>query len=227
MPDTPIPIEIWDIERLVPYTKNAKLHPEEHVAKLAASIRQFGWTQPIIVWTDGSIIAGHGRRLAALSLGMKKVPVVVRSDLTKIQADTLRLADNKVASTQYDEGLFAESMREIIDQLPDESEFDGLYDIFETRDVDFFRSDMGEMDDSHFADDIGAAVAEQAERNKEALKETDETVAPIGDAFGFKRVSIQESRQIRGFMEKIEASTGLQGPSALIEFMRITLEADE
>ena len=83
-------IEIWDIKDLVPYEMNAKKHPQDQVEKLATAITKFGWTQPIVVWNNGEIIAGHGRRLAALHLGMKKVPVVVRSDLSKVEADALQ-----------------------------------------------------------------------------------------------------------------------------------------
>ena len=82
-------IELWDLDKIVPYAANAKKHPPDQVRKLATAITKFGWTQPIVVAGNGEIIAGHGRRLAAIQLGLAKVPVICRRDLTKAEADAL------------------------------------------------------------------------------------------------------------------------------------------
>ncbi|MDE4297103.1 ParB/Srx family N-terminal domain-containing protein [Phaeobacter gallaeciensis] len=217
--EAPRPVEIWDIEKLIPYELNAKKHPEDQVRKLATAISTFGWSQPIVVWTNGEIIAGHGRRLAALHLGLKKVPVDVRSDLTKAEADALRLADNRVTSTEYDMGMIQDELRRLEDELGDMNI--QLTDLgFDDKEVDFSTADLGEIDDSFFADDIGAAVEQQRQENEASIEETDQTAAPVGDALGFKRVSVMQSREIRSLMAKIEEETGNAGPDALIYAMR-------
>lgn len=93
----PLQVEWWGVERVIPYPQNAKQHPENQIAILAKVIKNFGWQQPIVVDGDGTIIAGHARRLAALSLGQTEVPVVVASHLTPEQTRLLRIADNRTA----------------------------------------------------------------------------------------------------------------------------------
>jgi ParB-like chromosome segregation protein Spo0J len=70
-------IEQWPLARLQPYAKNAKVHGADQVAKLAASMAEFGWTVPCLVGEDGELIAGHGRVLAATQLGLTEAPVIV------------------------------------------------------------------------------------------------------------------------------------------------------
>ncbi len=72
---SPDRIETWPVERLRPYAGNAKMHRQDQVAKIAASMAKFGWTVPCMVADDGELIAGHGRVLAASMLGLKDVPV--------------------------------------------------------------------------------------------------------------------------------------------------------
>jgi hypothetical protein len=76
-------VEEWPIEDVHPYANNAKEHPDEQVEKIRSSIKNYGWDQPIVVDAGGEIIKGHGRRLAAKSLGMAEVPVIVREDLSE------------------------------------------------------------------------------------------------------------------------------------------------
>jgi ParB-like chromosome segregation protein Spo0J len=90
-------IERWPVERLIPYAKNARTHSEEQVAQIAASIAEFGWTNPILVGPDGVLIAGHARLAAARKLKMADVPVIVLEHLTESQRRALVLADNKLA----------------------------------------------------------------------------------------------------------------------------------
>jgi DNA modification methylase len=94
MPDK---LERWPIERLVPYEKNARTHSPEQVAQIAASIQEFGFTNPILVASDDGILAGHGRLAAAKDLGLSEVPVVVLDHLTPTQRRAYVLADNKLA----------------------------------------------------------------------------------------------------------------------------------
>lgn len=204
-------IEIWDIEKIIPYEKNAKIHSDEQVSKLATAILTFGWTQPIVVDVDGIIIAGHGRRLAAIKLGRAKVPVICRRDLTKAQADALRLADNRVTSVEYDMSLIQDELQRLV---ADDIDLTTLG--FDAKEIEFSIADLGALDPSMFVEDVSAAVEEQKKETKAAAERIDDTAAPVGDALGFKRVTINESRQLRELMGKIEAKTGKQGVEALL-----------
>ena len=93
----PSKIERWPIDRLVPYERNARTHSPEQVAQIAASIQEFGFTNPILVDGKDGIIAGHGRLLAAKDLGLVEVPVVVLDHLTPEQKRAYVLVDNKLA----------------------------------------------------------------------------------------------------------------------------------
>src|SRR5215471_10160282 len=92
-----IRIELRPIVKLIAYERNARTHTPEQVAQIAASIQEFGWTNPILVGSDDGIIAGHARLLAAQMLGMTEVPVIVLGHLTPAQRKALVLADNKLA----------------------------------------------------------------------------------------------------------------------------------
>ena len=89
-------IERWSPEKLVPYARNARTHSEEQVAQIAASIVEFGFTNPILAGSDGVIVAGHGRLAAAQKLGLDTVPVVVLDHLTPTQRRALIIADNRI-----------------------------------------------------------------------------------------------------------------------------------
>lgn len=89
-------VQYWPIDDVHPYPNNPR-NNDEAVEYVANSIREFGWQQPIVVDTDGTIIAGHTRLKAAKRLGMDTVPVVVADNLTPAQVNAYRLADNKVA----------------------------------------------------------------------------------------------------------------------------------
>jgi DNA modification methylase len=90
-------VEHWPVGQLVPYEKNARTHSEKQIDQIAASIREFGFTSPILAGGDHTVVAGHGRLLAARKLGLASVPVVVLDHLTPVQRRALALADNKIA----------------------------------------------------------------------------------------------------------------------------------
>lgn len=90
-------IERRPVSKLIPYASNSRTHSDAQVAQIAASIKEFGWTNPILVDGDDSIIAGHGRLLAARKLGMEDVPCIVLSHLSKAQQRALVIADNQLA----------------------------------------------------------------------------------------------------------------------------------
>ena len=94
---TNLQVVTWPVEKLIPFVRNARTHSDEQVAQIAASIAEFGWTSPILAGSDGIIIAGHARLLAARKLGMTEVPVIVLDHLTQTQRRALVLADNRLA----------------------------------------------------------------------------------------------------------------------------------
>lgn len=99
-------IEQWPIDRPVPYARNARIISDQAVAKVAASLKEYGWRQPIVVDGDGVIIAGHTRLQAAQRLGMDKVPVHVAKDLSEQQVKAYRLADNRTGQeSEWDNDL--------------------------------------------------------------------------------------------------------------------------
>lgn len=90
-------IEQWPTGKLLPYARNARTHSDDQVAQIAASIAEFGFTNPILAGSDGVIVAGHGRLAAAQKLGLEIVPVVVLDHLTPTQRRALVIADNRIA----------------------------------------------------------------------------------------------------------------------------------
>jgi DNA modification methylase len=108
-------IEQWPLARLQPYAKNAKTHGADQVAKIAASMAEFGWTVPCLVAEDGGLIAGHGRVLAATQLGLTDAPVIVLGHLTEAQRRAYRLADNKLTELgTWDEALLSAELQELL-----------------------------------------------------------------------------------------------------------------
>jgi hypothetical protein len=90
-------VEKWSIDKLIPYARNARTHSDEQVAQIAASIKEWGWTTPVLVDEQGSIIAGHGRTLAAQKLKMPEVPVMVAKGWSDAKKRAYIIADNKLA----------------------------------------------------------------------------------------------------------------------------------
>src|ERR1700674_953103 len=92
-----IQVERWPISRLIPRITNPRTHTPEQVAQVAASMKEFGWTNPILVGADNDLLAGHARLLAASQLGMIEVLVIVLGHLTEAQRRALVIADNQLA----------------------------------------------------------------------------------------------------------------------------------
>tara|TARA_R110000772_G_scaffold13110_1_gene39145 strand:- start:2336 stop:2971 length:636 start_codon:yes stop_codon:yes gene_type:complete len=90
-------VERRSVESLIPYARNARTHSDEQVAQIAASIKEWGWTTPVLVDENGQIIAGHGRVMAARKLGIEEVPVMIARGWTEAQRRAYVLADNKLA----------------------------------------------------------------------------------------------------------------------------------
>jgi DNA modification methylase len=85
------------VDKLIPYVNNSRTHSDEQIAQIASSIKEFGWTNPILVDGENGIIAGHGRLMAARKLGYKEVPTIELKDLTETQRKAYIIADNRLA----------------------------------------------------------------------------------------------------------------------------------
>ena len=136
-------ITLIDTGELIPYTNNVKEHPDEQVKKIASSIKNYGWDQPIVVDADNEIIKGHGRLQAAELLGLDEVPVIRRDDLTDAEAKAARIADNKTAESPWENDLLATELALLEDQPIDmgtlgfdDGEIDGYLDDIETPEFD-------------------------------------------------------------------------------------------
>lgn len=116
------------ISEIRPYEKNPRIN-DGAVEKVAASLEEFGWKQPIVIDSDGVIIAGHTRYKAAQKLGMDKVPCLVADDLTEDQVRAYRLADNKVSDYAiWDNKLLLEELDAIPDDIFTGFELGGIFD---------------------------------------------------------------------------------------------------
>ena len=110
----PLAVSYRPVSALIPFAKNARTHSDAQVAQIAASIREFGWTNPILVDGDNGIIAGHGRLLAARKLGMATVPVIELAGLSEAQKRALVIADNKLAlNAGWDDELLGLELGEL------------------------------------------------------------------------------------------------------------------
>jgi DNA modification methylase len=123
-------VEFIKVKDIKPYKKNAKKHPQEQIEYIKNSIKEFGFRQNLVVDKDNVIIIGHGRLEAAKQLGLEYVPCIKAEDLTEEQIKALRLADNKVAESEWDFDLL-------------DSELDDIFDI----DMSDFGFDLGEDDE--------------------------------------------------------------------------------
>jgi len=111
-----IEIQYKATEDLIPYARNSRTHSAEQVAQIAASIREFGWTNPILIDGENGIIAGHGRVLAAHKLGETQVPTIELSHMSDTQKRAYIIADNKLA---LNAGWDSEMLALEIDELKD------------------------------------------------------------------------------------------------------------
>lgn len=111
-------IEMVSIESLIPYAKNARTHSDEQVAQIAGSIKEFGFNNPVLVDADNSVIAGHGRLMAARKLGLTEVPVVKLQHLTESQRKAYVLADNRIAlNSGWDTSMLTLELQDLKDEI--------------------------------------------------------------------------------------------------------------
>ena len=120
------------VDALIPYARNSRTHSDEQVAQIAASVREFGWTNPVLIDGDNGIIAGHGRVLAARKLGLVDVPCIELAGLTDTQRRAYIIADNKLGlNAGWDDELLAIEFAELAD-----AGFDNLLTGFTQDEID-------------------------------------------------------------------------------------------
>ena len=179
-------IQVWPIGDLIPFDRNARTHSEEQVAQVVKSIREFKWTNPILVGADRVIIAGHARLEAARFLNMTEVPVIMLPHLSELQRRALVIADNQIAANAgWDEDVLR-------------GELHGL----EAEDFDM--SLLGFTDDELAAIEDGGEV-EPGKTDEDAVPEVAETAVTVpGDVWllGAHRLLCGDSTQLEA-VEKV------------------------
>jgi ParB-like chromosome segregation protein Spo0J len=204
----------YPIADLKEYKNNTKKHTPETTAKLAALIKENGFTDPILVNKKGVIIAGHGRRLAMIELGYKTIPAFVFDHLTSTQERALRVSHNKAASVHYDAEKMAIEVKELYDLGVSQEQL-GL----DAKEFEIMTKDLDVQNDDAFVDDLQAAVEEQNEETHENIAEMDERMVPLYKALGFKEVPKASERSLLEFMARIESETGKKGQEAFCDFV--------
>jgi hypothetical protein len=205
-------IQMWDTSRPKPYALNAKIHDDAQVTKIAASIQKFGWRgNPIVVDENEVILAGHGRRLAALKLGLKQVPVVQMKDMTEDEKRAYRLADNRVAISNLDADILAQEIEGL--------DFD-LNEFFDAKEISFVTADLGTLNESAFVADLDAEIDAQSAETTATIAAAADKPVPVAKALGFKTIKGADERAVARFMATIEADTGKTGVDAFMAFVR-------
>ena len=151
-------IETLTIDSLIPYARNSRTHSDAQVAQIAASMREFGFTNPVLIDNEGGIIAGHGRVMAARQLGMNEVPCIRLGHLTEAQRRLYVIADNKLGlNAGWDDNMLALELRELMDAGHDV----GLTG-FELADIDQLLAGLDATPEGHTDPDEAPAVQAEA-----------------------------------------------------------------
>jgi len=154
-------IEFIKTADLVPYANNSRTHTREQIEQVAASIREFGFTNPVLIDKDNGIIAGHARTLAAFKIGMGEVPCIRLSHLTEAQKKAYVIADNKLAlNAGWDEDMLAKEIQDLV---------------LEEFDVDLIGFTAEELDDILNIDEKTQIIEDEAPEPKK------EAVSKLGD----------------------------------------------
>jgi ParB-like chromosome segregation protein Spo0J len=153
---------------LIPYENNTRTHSEEQINQIASSIREFGFTNPVLIDENDGIIAGHGRVMGANLLDMKEVPTITLSGLSEAQIKAYIIADNKIAlNAGWDEELLQIELQSL-DEMDFNYEDLGFNFNFELEEID---DDLFEEDNINDDDTIKLSVECNSETDKQQLKE--------------------------------------------------------
>ena len=180
-------IEMMPTDRLVPYIRNARTHSADQVAQIAASIAEFGFTNPILIGEDEVIIAGHGRLQAARSLGLTEVPVIVLDHLSDAQRRALVIADNRIAEhAGWDEQLLAAEIAALRDEA------------FDLEVIGFSEDELHDLLDGlddPAADGMGFGGGAQAGGDEQTPAQAAAPSATLAERFGIPPFSILDARK--------------------------------
>jgi len=152
-------VELVETDTLIPYTNNPKEHPDKQIQKIASSIKNYGWDQPIVVDENNEIIKGHGRLQAAELLDLTEVPIIRREDLTDAEKKASRIADNKTAESRWNDDLLATEFEEL--EFSDGIEIESTG--FDTSEID----ELLEPDDMEVPDSFDEVDDEEIETEHE------------------------------------------------------------
>lgn len=191
-----IEVKETPLDQIKEYERNARTHSKEQIAQIAESIRQFGFTNPVLIDRDGVLIAGHGRLAAARTLAMKAVPTITLDKLNPAQVKALRIADNKIAlNSGWDVAALAEEFGKLADV-----QFDLALTGFSLKEV-------------KFATDRGDVQIEQIDQAY-----TRKVKSPVYEITG-KRPGLAElfdTKKVRALIEEIEASSQPEAVKAFL-----------
>ncbi|SDM20164.1 site-specific DNA-methyltransferase [Halarsenatibacter silvermanii] len=157
-------VELVRIEALISYINNPKEHPMKQIEKIASSIKHYGFTQPVVIAEDNEIIIGHGRVQAAKKLGLEEVPAIKRDDLSEAEIRALRIADNKVAESEWN-----------MEQLSEELELLEMDDI-PLEDVGFSEEDIEEFDFGGGQEVVEDDFNEEVDKDEPAITEKGDVI---------------------------------------------------
>jgi hypothetical protein len=208
-------VQLFDVDKCIPYPKNNKLHPAEQIDRLAAAMKASGFDQPIVLDIDHVIIKGHGRLLAAIKNGMTKVPVIIRDDLSKAEADAARISDNITTSTAYDTRAMQEEIKRLLANSDDGLTADMMG--LSQKEQDMLLADTEIPDLSVIMNDTHADIAAQRADDAVRVAKSDQSEVKLNDAFGFKTVTGEQARAIAHFVARAEGQTGKVGRDAVID----------
>lgn len=215
-----VAVESWDVEKVIPYPMNHKIHPPKHISLLTRSIKAQGLLDPIVVDEAGVIISGHGRFEAIKALEWVKVPVRVLRGITDEQASALRIAANKTVSNEYDVDVLTREL-----QALSQASFDLLSLGFDDRELTILLEDVGVLDTEKMVDDLDSAIAAHDESVAEKTEETDKSTIRLDQAFGFKRVSLRHQKTFQRFIAEVHAaSCNASVEDALVAHMKSYLD---
>ena len=174
-------VERRDISGLIPYDRNAKLHPDSQIDQLANSIREWGWTIPILIDENDTVLAGHGRLYAAQQLGLTDVPCMVAEGWSEDKKKAYIIADNKLAEKGgWDNALLYSELKQINDSSFDlslmgmEDEFD-LMDFSPNLEPTTSYTEVTESDISKAGNNIDSSFSE---RGLDSSKRGQEVICP-------------------------------------------------
>lgn len=178
-------IEMWELDKVIPYPDNAKLHDERQVSLLAKNFIESGFHGVVEVDENGVILAGHGRRLAAIKAGMKELPVVVTKGLSEVEKRMRRIKDNSFSNTETDQVLIAKDIDFIRESMPDLNLDDFMFD---DNQLELININVDSMFPDDF-DDIGDLPDTKPSTKQEKSTAEDETPykhSRVHDENGYK-----------------------------------------